>query len=183
MNHSRKDFIYLQWKTVYKLINSAKYLVVVLIRACICQSWSPHSPPPPVISALGPSCASVSASWAPGGQRSSGNVNCGSTDIIHYTLYIIHYVHPTSYTGGTLCSTGAPCAPPPLPELDPFISTWCKGSAASSSLTSASKSSIRRFVITEKAPTRAFSWLKAATTAFTFKTLLRHYAKRAFTPR
>ena len=39
---------------------------------------------------------------------------------------------------------------------------------------SASKSSIRRFVITEKAPTRAFSWLKAATTAFTFKTLLRH---------
>ena len=44
---------------------------------------------------------------------------------------------------------------------------------------SASKSSIRRFVITEKAPTRAFSWLKAATTAFTFKTLLRHYAKQA----
>ena len=35
---------------------------------------------------------------------------------------------------------------------------------------SASKSSIRRFVFTEKAPTRAFSWLKAATTAFTFKT-------------
>ena len=36
---------------------------------------------------------------------------------------------------------------------------------------SASKSSIRRVVITEKAPTRAFSWLKAATTAFTFKKL------------
>ena len=48
---------------------------------------------------------------------------------------------------------------------------------------SASKSSIQRFVITEKAPTRAFSWLKAATTAFIFKTLLRHYAKRALTPR
>ena len=48
---------------------------------------------------------------------------------------------------------------------------------------SASKSFIRRFVITEKAPTRAFFWLKAATTAFTFKTLLRHYAKRALTPR
>ena len=47
---------------------------------------------------------------------------------------------------------------------------------------SASKSSIRRFIITEKAPTRAFSWLKAATTAFTFKTLLRHYAKRSLTP-
>ena len=37
--------------------------------------------------------------------------------------------------------------------------------------------------ITEKAPTRAFSWLKAATTAFTFKTLLRHYAKQVLTPR
>ena len=36
---------------------------------------------------------------------------------------------------------------------------------------SAPKSSIRMFVSTEKAPTRAFSWLKAATTAFTFKTL------------
>ena len=46
---------------------------------------------------------------------------------------------------------------------------------------SASKSSIRRFVITEKAPTRVFSWLKAATTAFTLKTLLRHYAKRTLT--
>ena len=34
-----------------------------------------------------------------------------------------------------------------------------------------------------KAPTRVFSWLKAPTTAFTFKTLLRHYAKRALTPR
>ena len=45
------------------------------------------------------------------------------------------------------------------------------------------KRSIRRFVITEKAPTRAFSWLKAATNAFTFKTLLRHYAKRMLTPR
>ena len=50
-------------------------------------------------------------------------------------------------------------------------------------MSSASKSSIRRFVITEKAPTRAFSWLKAAPTAFTFQTLLRHYAKRALTPR
>ena len=62
-------------------------------------------------------------------------------------------------------------APPPLQQH----SCWV--------LSSASKRSIRRFVITEKAPTRAFSWLKAATTAFTFKTLLRHYAKRALTPR
>ena len=31
--------------------------------------------------------------------------------------------------------------------------------------------------------TKAFSWLKEAATAFTFKTLLRRYAKRALTPR
>ena len=42
--------------------------------------------------------------------------------------------------------------------------------------------SITVCTITEKAPTRAFSWLKAPTSAFTFKTLLRHYAKRALTP-
>ena len=30
---------------------------------------------------------------------------------------------------------------------------------------------------------RNHGWLKAATTAFTLKTLLRHYAKRALTPR
>ena len=34
------------------------------------------------------------------------------------------------------------------------------------------------FTITEKAPTRAFSWLKALTYAFTLKTLLRHYAEQ-----
>ena len=37
--------------------------------------------------------------------------------------------------------------------------------------------------ITEKASTRAFSGLKAPTSSFTFKTLLRQYAKRALTPR
>ena len=51
-----------------------------------------------------------------------------------------------------------------------------KTSGGSSGDTSASKSSIRRFVIMEKAPTRAFSWLN-------IKTLLRHYAKQALTPR
>ena len=39
------------------------------------------------------------------------------------------------------------------------------------------------FTITEKAPTRAFSWLKAPTSAFTFKTLLRHYAEQVLTHR
>ena len=35
------------------------------------------------------------------------------------------------------------------------------------------------FTIREKAPTRAFSWLREATTASTFKNLLRHFAKLA----
>ena len=39
------------------------------------------------------------------------------------------------------------------------------------------------FTITEKAPARVFSWLKAPTSAFTFKKLLRHYAKQTLTPR
>ena len=39
------------------------------------------------------------------------------------------------------------------------------------------------FTITEKAPTRAFSCLKVPTSAFTFKTLVRHYAKQALTQR
>ena len=34
----------------------------------------------------------------------------------------------------------------------------------------------RSFQIMEKSPTRVFSLLKAPTSAFTFKTLLRHYA-------
>ena len=37
------------------------------------------------------------------------------------------------------------------------------------------------FTIREKAPTRA--WLKVPTSAFTFRTLLRHYAKQTLTPR
>ena len=42
---------------------------------------------------------------------------------------------------------------------------------------------LRSCTITENVPTRAFSWLKAAIIAFTFKTLFRHYAKQALTPR
>ena len=69
------------------------------------------------------------------------------------------------------------------PLLTLLVKGWQQRGANIIIDTSASKSSIRWFVITEKAPTRAFSWLKAAITAFTFKTLLRHYAKQAFTPR
>ena len=35
------------------------------------------------------------------------------------------------------------------------------------------------FTIMEKAPTRAFSWLKVPTSAYTFKDLLIHYVKQA----
>ena len=39
------------------------------------------------------------------------------------------------------------------------------------------------FTITEMAPTRALSWLKVPTRAFTFKTLLGHYAKQVIRDR
>ena len=48
-----------------------------------------------------------------------------------------------------------------------------------SSLFEAENEPSQSFTIMEK----AFSWLKAPTSAFTFKTLLRHYAKLALTPR
>ena len=69
------------------------------------------------------------------------------------------------------------------PELhNIFLVQWWMMEAWSeppSFRSSASKRSIRRFIITDMAPTR----LKAATTVFTFKTLLRHYAQQALTPR
>ena len=79
-------------------------------------------------------------------------------------------------TYATAAHTGKECRQVPEEKCELVAEEVC-------AKVSASKSSIRRFVITEKAPTRAFSWLKAATTAFTFKTLLRHYAKQTLTPR
>ena len=58
------------------------------------------------------------------------------------------------------------------------FASWVANSAANRSI-----GSTTGCTITEKAHTRAFSWLKAPTSAFTFKTLLRHYAKWALTPR
>ena len=37
----------------------------------------------------------------------------------------------------------------------------------------------RDFIITKMAPTRAISWVNVSTSAFTFKTVLKHYAKWA----
>ena len=70
-----------------------------------------------------------------------------------------------------------------IKSLSRQLGVLTQQSAPSTVNTSASKRSIRRFVITQKAPTWAFSWLKVATTTFTFKTLLRHYTKRVLTPR
>ena len=53
-------------------------------------------------------------------------------------------------------------------HLDPLGSTQTCG--AMSKLSHQTLSQCLRFL-----PTRAFSWLKAPTSAFTFKTLLRHY--------
>ena len=70
-----------------------------------------------------------------------------------------------------------------LTELQFFLSHSSAHSHNTSALTqiitnSASKTSIRRFVITEKAPTRAFSWLKAAKG----RAAIRHYANQTAHP-
>ena len=111
----------------------------------------------------------------------------------YYLPYVTHSTHnPVVLSMSALSS----CALVFLWEIVfRLLSSWWRARTASTSgpaLTvrcsaappsiSASKRSIRRFAITKKAPTRAFSWLKAATTTFTFKTLLRHYAKRTLTP-
>ena len=60
-----------------------------------------------------------------------------------------------------------------LPDPEPVCIVWTQDSISDSLqyLKKLHPNCIRRFVITEKAPTRAFSWLKAPTSAFTFKTL------------
>ena len=61
---------------------------------------------------------------------------------------------------------------------------WCRSVGPLPNIVLCSAPSVPQpvFTITEKAPTRAFSWLKALTSTFTFKTLLRHYAKWVLTP-
>ena len=98
--------------------------------------------------------------------RSKDACSTQEKDFLRSDLFFTHYILWLTASG-------------PVGRHGP-LTRWCLMRLLG---TSASKRSIRRFVITEKAPTRAFSWLKAATNAFTFKTLLRHYAKRALTPR
>ena len=115
--------------------------------------------------------------------------------LLYLWLYAVLYTHsdqhfPACLPAGGLSILHYTLLPPGQPALQNKygLSIVMSGSrrrwaAVARVVSSAPKSSIRRFVITEKAPTRAFSWLKAATTAFTFKTLLRHYANWALTPR
>ena len=70
----------------------------------------------------------------------------------------------------------------PAANIRPLLSSRKQTLPTSASAANRSIGSTTDCTITEKAPTRAFSWLKAPTSAFTFKTLLRHYAKRALTP-
>ena len=55
------------------------------------------------------------------------------------------------------------------------ITLWYK---LSSVQTRARNQGSQRFTITKITPTRAFFWLEAPTSAFTFKNLLRHYANQ-----
>ena len=74
-------------------------------------------------------------------------------------------------------------APRALQQQRASAVTASKATSDKSSAVQCSIGSTTGCTITEKAPTRAFSWLKAPTSAFTFKTLLRHYARRALIPR
>ena len=80
-----------------------------------------------------------------------------------------HLICPdTEYLVSVLEAAAGCCSVPGSVDCCPAISSqWLWSSAADDPSVSLSV-----FTITEKAPTRAFSWLKAATTVFTFKTLL-----------
>ena len=124
------------------------------------------------------------ASRAQPGSRHHDGINSRRRPNGAYTAYHQHWTlhaRVTQAVLATLCSGAIPqshmscrnfsrpfcsCYPSPLAVFRTMFK--CRSAVA----TSASKSCIRRF-----------SWLKAATTAFTFKTLLRHYAKRALIPR
>ena len=70
------------------------------------------------------------------------------------------------------------------PEYWAHKQLWARCRAALLLLVLCSAPSVSQsvFTITEKAPSRAFCWLKALTSSFTFKTLLRHFAKPVLTP-
>ena len=68
--------------------------------------------------------------------------------------------------GMSLCC--GQCGVCPWRNVSSSLTKMCREKVCAECFKKLHPNCIRRFVITEKAPTRAFSWLKAATTAFTF---------------
>ena len=102
------------------------------------------------------------------------------------------YITTWKYNISTLMVAGR--EPPPLCDHVSRYVLWClasrreiNGRKAASVVSGPCMVRIRAvndlsvFIITERAPTRAFSWLKVSTSAFTLKSLLRHYAKWVLT--
>ena len=77
-----------------------------------------------------------------------------------------HHVTRVAGTRGDTCSQASPCSS--------WCCAWRPRSRVSWLQSRVDLLTVNRqsCTITEKAPTRAFSWLKVATTAFTFRTLL-----------
>ena len=101
--------------------------------------------------------------------------------LAHYLTWLqMHLSHSATwflFSGPPPCVASSRC---PWAACSPPWCHWCPSAGSCCRVTiSASKSSIRRSVITEKAPTRAFSWLKCLLPL----SHLRQYAKRALTPR
>ena len=131
----------------------------------------------------------------PGAARRRGPRGCGgpgtaviSSDGLFVCIWISIYLHiyiRWRFTRGSILTRGELWLSSTRTTLTMclIISSRVLSSQVCSSAVKLSIGSTTGCTITKKAPTRAFSWLKAATTAFTFKTLLRHYAKRALTPR
>ena len=80
---------------------------------------------------------------------------------------------PRWWSGSRGCSApaGSPWSPPPRRSCSApcWSSFWHTVSSRASN--EGYSEVLKDFTITEKAPTRAFSWLKVPTSAFTFKTL------------
>ena len=104
---------------------------------------------------------------------------------LHSNVVTTHWISPPT--------THRPSRPPPLGSSRPPPGRGCRGprpppaagpSSAACRDTSASPSGhLPPASVHSSASKSSIRRLKAATTAFTFKTLLRHYAKRVLTPR
>ena len=100
-----------------------------------------------------------------------------------YQVTVLHNVHSSPHVRHVLLyfADGLALVPHQQPQLPHAVVLHLRGDSGHGLLVLCSAPSVTQpvFTITEKAPTRAFSWLKAPTSALTFKTLLRHYAKHS----